>query len=214
MSTLDKYAHLLAEVDAWFNSCLTHHQEQIICVKGCSKCCRGLFDITMLDGALLKRGFDLLSAEMQDTLRLKARERIKVIQALWPEFEQPFILNSHSEDEIEELMASDNDTPCLLLDENGLCLLYEYRPMTCRLHGLPLVDICGEVMESEWCTLNFTGIDPLQLDSLKWKFREAFHREGILGRAFTKQLTGLERDELDTFIAAALLIDFEGFIKS
>lgn len=210
MSTLDEYANLLAEVDAWFDSCLMHHPEQITCAKGCSGCCRGLFDITLLDAALLKRGFEHLSAGVKETLTLKAKERIKAIQALWPEFEQPFILNSRNEDEIEELMASDNETSCLLLDENGRCILYEYRPMTCRLHGLPLVDVSGEVMESEWCTLNFTGIDPLRLDRLKWRFREIFRMEGALGRAFTKELTGAECDELDTFIAAALLIDFEG----
>lgn len=208
VSTLDEYSDLLDEVSAWFKSCVLKYPDHITCTKGCSTCCRGLFDITLLDAALLKKGFGLLQEETRTAIAKKADERVKAVQAIWPEFGYPYTLNRHSDDEIEDLLGSDNETPCLLLDHNGQCLLYAYRPMTCRLHGLPLVDLSGEVMESEWCNLNFSGSDPLQIESLQWKFREIFYLEGVLGRSFIQELPGYDSVELDTFIAAALLIDF------
>ena len=87
----------------------------------------------------------------------------------------------------------------------------KFRPMTCRLHGLPLIDISGEVMEDEWCTRNFTGIDPLVQLNLRERFAEMFYREAWLGRCYTEELLGKALGELDSFIPAALLLDFRDF---
>jgi Fe-S-cluster containining protein len=150
MTVMEKYRLLLAEIDSWFSRCQLNHREAIVCNKGCSECCRGLFDITILDAALLNIGFAGLPDSVRVRVREKAEKSIRAIQSSWPEFEHPFILNHRPEDEMETLMATDNETPCVLLDAEGKCLLYDYRPMTCRLHGLPLIDFSGEVMEGEW----------------------------------------------------------------
>lgn len=211
MVLLEDYSQLLAEIDDWFGRCQASFPAEIACGKGCSGCCRGLFDITILDAAFLKSGFDKLPGEVKHGVRDKAEKRLIHIQSIWPEFSQPFTLNHRPEPEIEALMASDNETPCVLLDENGRCLLYDNRPMTCRLHGLPLIDISGEVMEAEWCTRNFTGSNPLQLKSLRGEFKRMLYQEVALGRNFTNELLGKAVSELDTFIPTALLINFKEF---
>jgi Fe-S-cluster containining protein len=97
----------------------------------------------------------------------------------------------------------------VLLDSEGHCLVYEHRPMTCRLHGLPLIDISGEVMHDEWCTENFRGANPLTLaEGLKGDFDRFFREEVKLDRELSQQLFGTIIYELDTVIPAALLIDF------
>lgn len=211
MTLLEEYRLLLAAIDDWFSRCQAAFPEEIACGEGCSECCRGLFDITVLDAALLKSGFDGLPEDVKAAISVKAEGQVVTIRSLWPEFSHPFTINHRSEEEVEELLASDNDTPCLLLDDNGRCRLYEYRPMTCRLHGLPLIDVSAEVMESEWCTKNFTDIDPLELESLRGGFKELFYKEAAMGRCFTTELLGRAVGELDTFIPTALLIDFTGF---
>lgn len=212
LSTLVKeYTLLLAEVDSWFTSCQEIFPGEIACAKGCSECCCGLFDITILDAVLLNIGFETLSAPTKAKIRTDAEIRMKRIRILWPEFNHPFILNHRSEEEIELLMSSDNDTKCLLLDDQGRCLLYDYRPMTCRLHGLPLIDAAGEVMESEWCTRNFVGSDPLQLTGLSGPFDSLFREEAAMVRRFTRELLGKAVHEFDTFIPASLLMDFRKF---
>ena len=211
MAILTEYKLLLTEIDDWFAHCQTDFPDDIACGKGCSDCCRGLFDITVLDAALLKSGFKSLPLEIRVSSRKKAEESLSKIQTYWPEFKRPFILNYRPEEERETLMATDNETPCALLDEKGRCLLYDYRPMTCRLHGLPLIDISGEVMENEWCTKNFTDNDPLKIKNLRGEFNRLLQKEAALGRYFNEELLGRTVCELDTFIPTALLLSYKEF---
>ena len=211
MAILNEYQLLLTEVDDWFAHCQTDFPDDIVCGKGCSDCCRGLFDITVLDATLLNSGFIDLPLEVRRSSRKKAEESLSRIQTYWPDFKHPFILNYRPEEEREALMATDNETPCALLDEKGRCLLYDYRPMTCRLHGLPLIDISGEVMESEWCTKNFMDSDPLKRHSLRGEFKRLLQKEAALGRYFNEELLGSAVCELDTLIPTALLIDYKEF---
>jgi len=209
MDIMKEYKLLLTEIDNWFSNCHKDFLDDIACGKGCSACCCGLFDITVLDAALLNSGFSGLDDEVKGSVRKKAAESLRAIQAYWPEFNNPFILNYRPEEDREALMATDNDTPCALLDDEGRCLLYHYRPMTCRLHGLPLIDISGEVMESEWCTKNFINNDPLKISGLRGEFNRVFQKEAALGRHFTEELLGRAVSELDTFIPTALLTDYK-----
>ncbi|HEY6837752.1 MAG TPA: YkgJ family cysteine cluster protein [Geobacteraceae bacterium] len=207
---LRKYADLLGEVDAWFARCLEACPAEISCRAGCAECCRGLFDITLLDACLLKEGFDRLDAATRQRVLGRVAGHLARMRMLWPEFDAPYVLNYRPEGEWEELMPDEDETPCVLLEE-GRCLLYAYRPMTCRLHGIPHVDVSGEVIFDEWCTLNFPSVDPLRIESLSGEFCRIFDDELKLFQSFTTQLLNQQLSELDTFIPTALLMDFVGF---
>ena len=170
-----------------------------------------MFDITLLDALYLKSGFDRLDAGVKVRVLDKAKERLISLQALWPDFEAPYILNYRPEEEWEILMPDDDETPCPLLGEDGRCLVYDFRPMTCRLHGVPLIDISGELFYDEWCSLNFTKEDPLKMDELTWGFNALFKKELVIFRDLTYKLFKHRVNELDTFIPTALLIDFAHF---
>ena len=205
------YGLLLAEVDSWFARCLAARPQAIACGAGCSECCRGLFDITLLDACYLKSGFDRLEPQVQAAVRTKASARLHELQRLWPDFREPFALNYRPEEEWEALMPEEDETPCPLVDNDGRCILYEFRPMTCRLNGIPLVDHSGEVFFEEWCTLNFTGSDPLAMEELRGEFRRIFADELLLFQQLATTLFSRQLNELDTFIPTAILIDFAGF---
>lgn len=206
---VDKYKELLERVDAWFSRSMELYPEQIACASGCSACCRSLFDITLLDAFYLKAGFEKLPLETRERVLEKCRERVRQMQEQWPEFDHPYLLNHRPEEEWEVHMPDEDETPCVLLGDDGRCLVYTHRPMTCRLHGLPLIDKDGEVMHDEWCTMNFVEEDPLRLEGLAAPFDEMLHREVALFREFTERLLGERIGEMDTFIPAALLIDFD-----
>jgi Fe-S-cluster containining protein len=207
---LDRYGMLLAEVDAWFARCREAVPGAIACGDGCADCCRGLFDITLLDACHLKRGFDRLPSGVRNRTRRKGRGRLTLLRRLWPEFAPPYLLNYRPEGEWEALMPEEDNTPCPLL-EDGRCLVYEHRPMTCRLNGIPLLDHSGEIMYDEWCTLNFTSMDPLSCAALRGDFRRLFGAELELFRELTGLLLGNPLNELDTFIPLALLVDYRRF---
>lgn len=208
---LDRYRELLGEVDTWHAHCCLVAGDQISCQRGCSACCRGLFDITLLDAYLLRDGFSRLPVQLQQHITAKAIQRIMAVRTLWPDFAAPFLLNCYPEEQWDQAMPDNDETPCPLLDEQGDCLLYDNRPMTCRLHGIPLVDVSGEQLFDEWCSLNFTTSNPLEMTSLQASFNDIFKHEQLLFRTFTTMLLGSPFNELDTMIPAALLLDFDHF---
>ncbi|HEY4743431.1 MAG TPA: YkgJ family cysteine cluster protein [Desulfuromonadaceae bacterium] len=206
---LERYAALLGEVDRWFAGCLERHRDRIVCGQGCSACCRGLFDITLLDALFLRQGFDRLPDAVQQDIRLKAAARLDDITARWPAFTAPWILNPIPEEEWDAMMPDEDETPCVLLSAEGQCLVYDYRPMTCRLNGIPLIDTSGEELFDDWCTLNFTDHDPLAFEDLRHPFNDLFAQELLLFRELTRRLLGEAVSEMDTIIPAAVFLDEE-----
>ena len=206
-STVNAYHQLLNEIDVWFTSCLQAGGSTLSCRGGCSACCRALFDITLLDAWLLKEAFAGLAPDVQTQVLNRCQPRLTELRGRWPKLSHPYLLNAIPEEEWLS-MPEEDQTPCPLLDENGYCLVYSARPMTCRLHGLPNVDVSGEDFEGTVCTLH-TG-NPLKLPEqvIRWRFREVFSQEVDLFQGFTRELTGHPWSELDTFIPLALMADY------
>lgn len=204
---LTEYRQLLRGIDGWFARCIEQSADQIACRQGCSACCRGLFEISLLDVALLQSGFALLAGPVKAQVLIRAQARVADLHQRWPEFTPPYILNRLPHDEWQQ-MPEDDMTPCPLLGVDGGCLVYDARPLTCRLHGLPNIDCSGESFSDDWCTLNFVASNPLHRTELRYPFRAAFAREFDLLALFARQVTGRRQLELDTFIPSGLLIDF------
>lgn len=206
-----RYRELLEEVDGWFARSAALFPDHIQCSAGCSHCCRGLFDITLLDALLVQVGFQQLSKSVRTTVLDRVPSAVASISRVWPDFSSPWLLNVYPEEQYDAAMPDEDETPCVLLDEDGCCLIYAYRPMTCRLNGIPHLDISGEVLFDEWCSLNFIEADPCSIKELQFKFIEIFTHEQLLFRELTKRLLGKPFNELDTVIPTALLIDFDNF---
>lgn len=206
-----EYGKLLQSVDHWFVRSAVAAGTAVQCGEGCSSCCRGLFDITLLDAYYLRRGFDGLENSIQEMVLSRVVTQRETLRSTWPEISLPYIINALSEVTLLQLMPEEDPTPCPLLGSDGRCLVYEHRPMTCRLHGIPLVDISGELFHDEWCTHNFTKEDPLSRHDLRWEFRDLFKRELLIFQDFTNVLLNQRINELDTLLPLALLIDFERF---
>ncbi|PLX95203.1 MAG: zinc/iron-chelating domain-containing protein [Desulfuromonas sp.] len=211
--SLQRYQELLEEVDVWFSRCQQKHPTAIRCAHGCSGCCRGLFDISLLDAALLQQGVRQLPAQEQATILARCRQRAAALEQLWPDFAPPYQLNLLDEALWQE-MPEDDLTPCPLLRKDGCCTVYPFRPMTCRLHGLPNIDSDGTLFSDNICSLNRDGSLPLDDPSLRHPFNDLFSREFALLRPFNKTVRGANDCEFDTFIPTALLIDFRDLFQS
>ncbi len=204
---LNDYRHLLGTVDDWFNRCLQAGGSRLGCRGGCNACCRSLFDITLLDAWLLRDAFAQLPQSTRSSVLNRCEVRLQQLRQRWPRLQSPFLLNGLPDEEWVETPEED-ETPCPLLDEQGLCLVYASRPLTCRLHGLPNIDCSGEDFEGTVCTLHQGDPFTLADEVLHWPFRNLFVREIEMFRDFTKHLTGSAYLELNTFIPLALLADY------
>lgn len=200
---LNRYRDLLAAADAWFSRCQAVAGDQLQCASGCTGCCRGLFDITLLDALVLREELQALPFRTRNAAQARAQAQLDRVRQRWPAFAHPFLLNDWPEEEWE--LPEEDAIPCCLLAEDGRCLAYAGRPLTCRLHGLPHVDRSGEIFLDEWCTLNFPTADPLSRPELRGEFRALFAAEADLLRQLAARL-GRPGGELDTLIPAALFL--------
>ena len=201
------YRQLLGMVDDWFAGCRLEAGERIRCGTGCSQCCRGLFDISLLDAWLLRLEFDRLPAASRRQPLALARRRAGELARQWPGFGPPYRLNVLADEAWTE-MPEEDEEPCPLLDSEGRCQVYAARPLICRLHGLPNIDYSGEVFQESGCTLNQVDDRMSLQEGLRWRFREVFQQEIEIFHRFTRGLLGHPFREWDTFIPLALLIDF------
>lgn len=144
----------------------------------------------------------------------KASRRLELLTRVNTTFVEPWLLNGIPEDDWDALMPEDDEAPCLLLSNSGVCQVYEHRPMTCRLNGIPLIDVSGEELFDEWCTLNFTEEDPRNLAELRFAFTDLFSRELLLFQEVVYKLAGRVINEVDLFIPAAVVMDLNKVVKA
>jgi hypothetical protein len=138
-----------------------------------------------------------------------AQTRLAFLSHQFPFFVEPWLLNGIPEEQWDLLMPEEDETPCVLLSEIGGCLVYDHRPMTCRLNGIPLIDVSAEEFFDEWCTLNFKQLDPRLLHELRFSFHELFSNELELFHEMMRCLIGRQLSEIDLFIPAATVLNLD-----
>ena len=123
------------------------------CRLGCTQCCIGIFSISQLDAARLREGLAALETSAPETAAAIRRRAAESVQRLTPGF--PGNLATGQLDESDPAYEEfANDEPCPALDPvTGACNLYEFRPVTCRVFGLPIRSEEGVAV----CELNFVN---------------------------------------------------------
>lgn len=126
MAELDE---LRARADASFARVAGEFPQAMACKPGCDDCCRALFDLSPVESLSLALAFaDLPRVSRREVLRRAEKAAAVFDQAMAAAFSQ------QGEARLKALSAA--RVPCPLLD-NGRCLLYLSRPLTCRLYGVP-----------------------------------------------------------------------------
>jgi Fe-S-cluster containining protein len=141
-------------IDEWFGKVRRKYAEQMQCGKGCTACCYGLFDITLADAVEVSRGFASLAEELKDRVYSKSTALHRKPHDAVPDLAQPTIL-PEDDQRLDQIVDAVEMAPCPCLGDKGECLIYERRPLACRLEGVPMVDI-HEGPFGDWCELNFT----------------------------------------------------------
>ena len=154
------YRDLLARADTWFADVLRRHPDKMMCRRGCFDCCLGLFDITIADATLLREGLDALDAPVRAAIESRARAVMAKLPGLGASLEDL------DDDEIDALSDSVGPERCVCLGDDGACLVYDFRPLVCRLNGAPIVDASGHTVHAEGCFKNsITTRDVPRLDT-------------------------------------------------
>ena len=132
----DKYEALVTRVDAIFQQVKKEFPKEVFCREKCSDCCYAIFDLTFIEALYLNQKFRerFSGAEKSDIIE----EASKIDRALYKLKREAHkeIQNGGNEIELLGKMSMER-MRCPLLGADNMCILYEHRPITCRLYGIP-----------------------------------------------------------------------------
>lgn len=89
-------------------------------------------------------------------------------------------------------LAFDADASCGFL-KNGLCSIYDFRPIICRTHGLPLVFLNEDLDTPEYnvtfCPKNFSATDDVEFGSENTLDLDELNAElALIQQRYTKEM--------------------------
>ena len=131
-----RYEAQRAEADALFAAVRAKYPDLVVCREKCSGCCHALFDLTLIEALYLNRvfrerftGVELF--RLLDAAGATDRQIAKVKRKVFKESQA----GKESNEILTEVAAL--SIRCPLLGADDRCMLYEARPITCRLYGVP-----------------------------------------------------------------------------
>ncbi|WP_285906897.1 YkgJ family cysteine cluster protein [Pseudodesulfovibrio pelocollis] len=137
-----RYEAIVAEVEGVFDKFEAEMGDLVKCGKGCSDCCHALFDITLAEAIYINHKFnELFSGLERSTVLNRADQADRQIHKLK---RKVYKASQEGRPASEILLeVSRARVRCPMLSDDNLCVMYEHRPITCRLYGVP-TSIAGE----------------------------------------------------------------------
>jgi len=129
---------LRRQTDGWFQRAAASLLGAFPCRAGCSHCCIGPFAITILDVQALQEGLARLDQHEREDIQQIAAHQTAVLENAAPALKQTPFIDLLPDAETDRLVALLQDAPCPALSSEGLCRLYDHRPLTCRSMGIPV----------------------------------------------------------------------------
>lgn len=136
----------------------------LACRPGCIQCCHGAFAINALDVQRLRTGMEALQAADPATSRQVQQRALEWLSAYGPGFPGDPATGLLGDSEEDQARFEDfaNEAPCPALNpKTGLCDVYEWRPMTCRVFGPPVRMGDGDALGC--CELCFVGASETEI---------------------------------------------------
>lgn len=132
-----RYEIQAREADALFERIRGQFPELVVCREQCSGCCHALFDLSLVEALYLNKAFTEIftdgaqRAAILNDADTADRQAARIKRKAFKDSQA----GRDSNEILTEIAAT--SIRCPLLDEHDRCLMYEVRPITCRLYGVP-----------------------------------------------------------------------------
>ena len=160
-----KYEAVVSMIDKIFQRVKKEYPKEVFCREKCSDCCYALFDLTIIEAIYLNHKFnEKFSGEEKKKIIENASKTDRAIVKLKRDAYREFQKNKNEVDILAKMGRE--RVRCPLLGSDNLCMMYESRPITCRIYGIPtsssgMSHICGRTNFEEgkkYPTLNMDKI--------------------------------------------------------
>lgn len=144
----EAYRQLRANSDRLFAKIASQYPECVSCKPGCSDCCHALFDLSLVEAMHINEAFrkKFDYGPQRSAILERASSQDRELTRL----KRSMFHNEKEGKPVNEIidMAGSVRMRCPLLDENDRCMMYEERPITCRIYGVPVAiggksHVCG-----------------------------------------------------------------------
>ncbi len=131
-----QYEELVQVADQAFEKVKQTHPECVTCKMYCSDCCHALFDITLIEAIYINARFrnDFTGSVLEDLLENSNRADRLIYQI------KRRVYKDSEAGKDPRLIVEDvgeQRVRCPMLNDESMCVIYDYRPITCRLYGIP-----------------------------------------------------------------------------
>jgi Fe-S-cluster containining protein len=135
--TFKKYESLVAEIEKGINKIKETNPLEILCDKGCCDCCYAVFDLSLIEAVYLNyRFFQDKEKKDQEAILERANTADRQAYRIKRNLNKLMTQGRPTEEEALALLSRER-IECPLLNKNALCDLYDNRPITCRVYGVP-----------------------------------------------------------------------------
>jgi Fe-S-cluster containining protein len=142
----------LKRIDNIFFKVKESYPDKVRCSEGCSDCCYALFDLPLIEALYLNHHFNQLDENKRNEILIRADKADRKIYKIK---RQAFKAQQKGEDE-EQILSeiAKKRVRCPLLSDENKCELYDFRPVTCRVYGLPMA------IHNKSHSCGFSGFEP------------------------------------------------------
>lgn len=128
-----RYEQLGLAADLVFERVQREYTDAVSCKRGCTDCCHALFGLFPIEAAYLRDRFAKLDPAVQQEVLKRADQAEKQLTRF-----QTMMSEAQADDaEVQPYALARERIRCPLLNDQGDCVLYSYRPVTCRIYGIP-----------------------------------------------------------------------------
>jgi len=140
----EPYDNLVATADQAFQRIAGEFGECIQCEPHCADCCHAVFGLFLIEAVFLKRDFGQLNEEERKAALQRGRDADKALEKL-----QKTLKAFKDDPQMATYSLGKARIRCPLLNDHNECILYPYRPITCRVYGIPtkvqgVPRVCGQ----------------------------------------------------------------------
>jgi Fe-S-cluster containining protein len=126
------YENLVVRADQAFQKVADEYPECVKCHRNCADCCHAVFGLFLVEAVYINQHFTHLDRKQRRSAVLRAKKSDKDLERLEKK------LQTHQDNPQRGLISLARErVRCPLLDDHQECILYPYRPITCRVYGIP-----------------------------------------------------------------------------
>jgi Fe-S-cluster containining protein len=140
----DPYEAQIAKADQAFERMIQEYPDCVRCEPHCSDCCHAVFGLFLIEAAFLKNDFDQLDEAQKAAALSRAQTADEAFDQLGRNLEL-----FEDDPQMKVYAMAKARIQCPLLNDQQECILYPYRPITCRVYGIPSMvqgvpRVCGK----------------------------------------------------------------------